>query len=411
MKNLVLLILLLVGAAFVAKVVIEKGYESKLDDAIAFTQGFVDIRYDEIKIGFDGSIAINGLSVTPSGRDESVSVASITATSSDRMFPVKGIEVFENGNFPETFEVDVRRFSAPIEILESDGSDGTYFDFLPKGEECRSFASSFNHAKAGYSRIDADMRVAFDFSDVYNSVVRLEQFDQTASMTVEWVFNASEVERVFTRQSDQLPVDDITFTYELESDAAERFVAHCAKSFSVTPEVYLEKVVGSAKYSQNSFGADLGPEMRAALVKFMRGGSQFSVASKPGPQLKKIEQLQFYKAKDILRWMNLTVFLDDEKIPLTASVLAREADSENGGNNGDAQQSKPKYFSAQVSKANSYIGRWVRINRSNERKTLEGELPGIDEDNRLMVEMYRHGGLMTLTVGVDEIERFQVLDK
>jgi hypothetical protein len=409
MKNLVLLILLLVGAAFVAKVVIEKRYESKLDDAIAFTRGFVDIRYDDIKIGFDGSIAINGLSVTPSGRDESVSVASITATSSDRMFPVRGIGVFDNGNFPETFEVDIRQFSAPIEILESDGSDGTYFDFLPKTEECRSFASSFNYAKAGYSRFDADMRVAFDFSDIYNSVVRLEQFDQTASMTVEWIFNASQVERVFMRQSDQLPVDDIRVTYELEPDAAERFVAQCANVFSITPEVYLEKVVGSAKYSQNSFGADLGPEMRAALAKFMQGGSQFSLTSKPGPQLKKFEQLQFYKAKDILRWMNLTVSLDDEKIPLTASVLADESDSE--ADDSAAQKSKPKYFSAPAAEAKNYIGRWVRIKRSDERKPLEGDLTGIDKNNRLMVEMYRHGGLMTLTVGIEEIERFQVLDK
>lgn len=411
MKNLVLLILLLVGAAFVAKIVIEKRYESKLDDALVFTRGFVDIRYDDIKIGFDGSIAINGLSVTPNGRDESVSVASITAKSSDRMFPIKGVEIFENGNFPETFEVDVRQFSAPIEIFESDGSDGNYFDFLPKGEECRSFASSFNYAKAGYSRIDADIRVAFDFSDVYNSMVRLEQFDQTASTTIEWIFNASEVERVFTRQSDQLPIDDINVTYELESDAAEQFVAQCAKVFKVTPEVYLEKVVGSAKYSQNSFGADLGPEMRSALVKFMQGGSQFSLTSKPGPQLKKFEQLQFYKAKDILRWMNLTVYLDDEKIPLTASVLADEGDSENGANSNVATPSKPKYFSVKASQAKSYLGRWVRIKRSDDRKSLEGELRGIDKDNRLMVEMYRHGGLMTLTVGVDEIELLQVLDK
>jgi hypothetical protein len=410
MRNLVVLILVLVGAAFVAKVVVEKRYESKLDEAIAFTRGFVDIRYDDIKIGFDGSIAINGLSITPDGRDESVSVASITAKSSDRMFPVKGIEVFEDGNFPETFEVDVRQFSAPIEILENDGADGTYFDFLSKGEECRSFTSSFNYSKAGYSRIDTDIRVAFDFSDVYNSVVRFEQFDQTASSTVEWIFNASEVERVFTRQSDQLPVDDIRFTYELEPAAAERFVAQCAKVFSVTPEVYLEKVVGSAKYSQNSFGADLGPEMRAALVKFMQGGSQFSVTSKPGPQLKKFEQLQFYKAKDILRWMNLTVSLDGEKIPLTASVLADDSNAENGGIDA-AQKSKPKYFSASASKANSYIGRWVRIKRSGQRKSLEGELTGIDDDNRLMVEMYRHGGLMTLTVGIEEIKQFQVLDK
>ena len=53
----------------------------------------------------------------------------------------------------------------------------------------------------------------------------------------------------------------------------------------------------------------------------------------------------------------------------------------------------------------------MRIQRNNERKPLEGTLTGIDKDDRLMVEMYRHGGLMTLTVGPNEIEHFEVLNK
>ncbi|MFT6407223.1 MAG: hypothetical protein ACJAQ6_000634 [Arenicella sp.] len=406
MKNLVVLILVLIGAAFIGKVMVEKGYESKLDDAIALTRSFMDIRYENIKIGFDGSIAINGLSITPSGLDESINIETIKAVSSVRMFPLKGLDVFENGKFPETFELSFQRLSAPISLLEK--SQKTYFEKLPQGEECRSLPASFNYSDAGYSRLDSDIRMAFNFSDIYNAVVNVDLFDQTSSLTLEWIFNANKVESVFARQSDQLPISEINATYELEPLAAERFVDQCAKVFSVTPEVFLDKVVGSAKYSQNTFGADLGPEMRSSLITFMKGGSQFSINSKPSPQLKKFEQLQFYKAKDILRWMNLSISLDGEALELTASVLANDSDSENESGE---QDTKPKYFSAPFSSANSYIGRWVRINRSNQRKQLEGELTGIDSEDRLMVEMYRHGGLMTLTVGAEEVEKFQVLDK
>ena len=42
---------------------------------------------------------------------------------------------------------------------------------------------------------------------------------------------------------------------------------------------------------------------------------------------------------------------------------------------------------------------------------LEGRLTGIDEDSRLMVERFIHGGRMTLTVGESEIEEFEVRNR
>ncbi len=409
MKNLVILILVLAGIAFVGKVVVEKQYESELDDAISLARGFVDLSYDSVKIDFDGSISINGISITPPGLDESIRVQSIRAVSSDRMFPLKGIKVFENGKFPETFELSLRQFSLPIDLVQE--SQKIYFEKLPKAQECRSFLASFNYAKAGYTRIDADVRIAFDFSDVYNAVVNLEQFDQTSSLTLEWIFDANQVGDLVTQQTSQLPVSEINASYELEPEAASRFVKQCADVFKVTPEVFLEKVVGSSKYSQNSFGADLGPELRDALVTFMEGGARLSLTSKPGPQLKKLEQLQFYQPKDVLRWMNLTVALNDKRLSLAASAVESEEKSEESETAKQTNAGKPKYFSASASQARNHIGRWVRIKRNNQRKPLEGTLKGIDRDDRLMVEMYKHGGLMTLTVGADEIERFEVLNK
>ena len=134
MKNLLILVLVIVVVAVVGKVVLEKQYESELDDAIALTRGFADIRYDNIKIGFDGSISINGLSVTPAGLDDSVYIQNITAISSDRMFPVKGLDVFKDGQFPETFEVNVSQLSLPLSL--ADESKGVYLESLPEGGQC-----------------------------------------------------------------------------------------------------------------------------------------------------------------------------------------------------------------------------------------------------------------------------------
>jgi len=406
MKNLLLLIIVLVGGAFVGKVVIEKKYESKLDEAISVARGFVYIEYDNVKIDFDGSISINGLSITPPDFDESMSVERITAISSDRLMPIKGLDIFKNGKFPETFELDISQLSAPMELIEQ--SQKSYLKKWPKAQECRSLETSFNYSAAGYPRVDSDIRVAFDFSDLYNAVVDIEVFDQALGLTFAWIFDANKIESLVRKQTSDLPVSEISTTYELEPDAAKKFVEQCADVFKVTPEVYLEKVVASAKYSQNSFGADLGPDMRQALVKFMKGGSQFSLNSKPSSQLKKLEQLQFYKAKDVLRWMNMTLALDGEAVPLNAAVVAAEEDT---NEEQEAKIKSPKYITKPASSAENYIGRLVRVTRTNQRKQLKGRLTGIDEDDRLQVEIGQYGGLMTLTVGFEEIDSFEVTNR
>jgi len=412
MKNLAIVLLLLVGVAFGGKFAVEKRYESKLDDAIAMVRGFASISYDSVKIDLDGSISLNGLSVLPAGFDQGLDIGRIRAISSDRLMAVNNFNAFKDGDFPETFALSIDRLSAPVDGFEEFNKQ--FYANVNSAKECRSFFTSFNYSDAGYSRIDGDMRLAFDFSDVYNSVVNIDIFDQTSSTSLEWVVDASKVESVAYGRSKQLPISEISARISVEPDAAERFNKQCADHFKITPEVFLEKVVGSSKYSENSFGVDLGPQMREALVKFMRGGSEFSFKSEPSSQLKKMEQLKFYKTKDILRWMNLTLALDDEPLPLAESVFAAEKLAEEKKKQEKEKQKAaltPTYTIVSVSGVERYIGRWVRITRTKSRKGLEGKLSGISETGRLMVDMYQHGGLMTQTVRRDEIKRIEVLNK
>lgn len=410
MKNLVIVLLLLAGVAFGGKFFIEKRYESKLDDAIAKTRGFAKVTYDNIKIDLDGSIALNGLSILPTGFEQSIDFGRIRAISSDRLMAINEFSEFDSGKFPERFELSLDRMSLPIEELEKLPADQLWG--LSGAKECRSLMTSYNYSSAGYSRIDADMRMAVDFSDIYNAVVNVDIFDQTSRSTLEWVIDASQVKSVATGRSTQLPISQINANFSIEPDAAERFNKQCADHFNVTSEVFLEKVAGSIKYSENSFGVDLGPRMREALVIFMRGGSEFSVKSRPSSQLKKMEQLKFYKTKEILRWLNLSLALDGEPLPLAESVLAAEQQAEEKKQQ-ERQKAevKPTYTIVSVNTAERYIGRWVRVTRTNSRKPQEGKLSGVNASNRLMIDMYQHGGIMTQTVGRDEIKRLEVLNK
>ena len=408
MKNLFILLVVLVALVFGSKIYTESRYESKLDDLIAGVRFFADISYDNVEVGFDGSISLNGLSIKATQIDESLNVEKIRAISSDKLMAFNGFSAFKDGKFPETFDFSITQMDIPIAEIERFGKKT--FSSSSAKSQCRNFSTSFNYTGAGYKRLVSDMRVAVDFSDIYNAVINLDGFDDTGTFELEWVFDASEVEAIAYGSSKQLPISEINVDYELAPDAAERFIKHCADEFKVTPEVYLQKVVGSSKYSENSFGSDFGPQVREALVKFMQGGSRLSLTSKPSSQLKKIEQLKFYKPQDILRWLNLTATIDGETLDVRESVLAAE-EAAKAKSKEEKTSVESKYKVISIGSAKSYIGRRARISRTQDRKTIKGIISGISDEDRLMVDVYKHGGLMTLTVGEEEIERIEVLNK
>jgi len=342
MKNLFILLVVLVALVFGSKIYTESRYESKLDDLIAGVRFFADISYDNVEVGFDGSISLNGLSIKATQIDESLNVEKIRAISSDKLMAFNGFSAFKDGKFPETFDFSITQMDIPIAEIERFGKKT--FSSSSSKSQCRNFSTSFNYTGAGY---------------------------------------------------------------ELAPDAAERFIKHCADEFKVTPEVYLQKVVGSSKYSENSFGSDFGPQVREALVKFMQGGSRLSLTSKPSSQLKKIEQLKFYKPQDILRWLNLTATIDGETLDVRESVLAAE-EAAKAKSKEEKTSVESKYKVISIGSAKSYIGRRARISRTQDRKTIKGIISGISDEDRLMVDVYKHGGLMTLTVGEEEIERIEV---
>jgi len=407
MKNLIILLIVVAGLLFAGKIFIEKRYESKLDDVIDKVRFFANVRYDNVKIDFDGSISLNGLSISSPQLKQSFDVQKIRAISSDRLMAFNGFSAFKNGKFPETFDLSITQMQVPVGDFERLARQFGQ----SSSNQCRDFSTSFNYARAGYSRLTQDVRVAVDFRDRYNSLISFDGYDETSSFELEAVFDASKVESVALGRSKNLPISEINIDYELDSEAAKQFVKHCADEFKLTPDDFLAKVVGSSKYSKNSFGNDFGPQVREALVKFMRGGSRLSLVSKPSSQLQKIEQLKFYKPKDILRWLNLTVSLDGEDLPLRESLLAAEKEAEAEAKDVKEESKSSKYTAISIGSADNYVGRWVQVTRTLGRKGLEGTLSGVSGNDRLMIEMYQHGGLMTLTVREDEIDSIKVLNK
>lgn len=398
MKKIIIGLILMGLAAFALKLFLENKYESKLDDAIAMARPFVDIRYEKVEIGFDSSISIKNIKITAPDFDDTVAIRLIRVNSSDALFPLKGDEIFKNNNFPEKFSVDINGIDVDAELI----------DKANEGKECRSVQSVMRYTAAGLDRVNSSMRFELNFRDPTSSGGNIRILDQLSTTTIELEMDATQI--ASAAFGGDIPIKKIELTTELDPDLAKELNEYCAKVFKVPMETFLTKVVGSEKFSQNTFGADLGSDMNKAVIEYIKGGKRFSFRARPSATMGNINSIFNLRPDQILSRLNLSVSLDGLRVPL---LIARETVEEKQErvdekkNLAEERNKRRSYVKVDLATANQYIGQRIRLVRKGEKSSIKGRMSGF-KDNRVALEVYRHGGEMTLNVAVSDIKAFEV---
>lgn len=398
MKKIIIVIVLLGLAVFGGKLYLESKYESELNKAIAMAGAFADISYDDVKIGWDSSISVNGLRITPRELGDTIDIRTVKFNSSDPFMPIKGHKTFEKGEFPEQLSVDVKGLNV----------DASLVNFAEDKEECRSLQSTISYTAVGLDRINADFKYELDFRDPANSTANIRMLDQLTTSTIDVDMNANQLAGVAV--SGDLPFTKFELTTELDEELAKELVAYCAEVFKVPPETYLSKVVASPKFAQNTFGADLGSDVNKALVSFLQGGKRLSFRLRPSSNVTNMKSLANLRPNQVLDRLNVSIALDGLRVPVLVALETVEEkqeriDEENGVTKDSVKQRQ--YVKVNLSNAKQYIGQRIRIKRKGDKKPIKGRMSGF-KDDRVAIEVYRHGGEMTLNVGVKEISQFEI---
>lgn len=398
MKKIIIALVLMGLAAFGLKLFLENKYSSELDKAINMARPFVDIRYEKVEIGFDSSISIKNLKITAPDFDDTVGVRLIRLNSSDSLFPFKGLDIFKDNSFPEQFSIDINGIDIDAELI----------DKANEGKECRSVQSVMRYTAAGLDRINSNMRFELNFRDPSSSSGNIRILDQLSTTTIELEMDATQVASVAL--GGDFPIKRIELTTELDPDLAKELNDYCAEVFKVPTETFLSKVVGSEKFSQNSFGADLGTDMHKAVIEYIQGGKRFSFRARPSETLGNISSIADLRPNQILNRLNLSVSLDGLRVPL---VIARETVEEKQErvdereNLAEQRNKRRSYVGVDLGTAKEYIGKRIRLVRKGDKSSIKGRMTGF-QDDRVSLEVYRHGGEMTLNIITSDIEAFEV---
>ena len=417
-----------------AKFYIESKYKEELDKGISSAKLFADISYDDLSLGFDGSLDLQGLRVTPNGSYDTVSVKSLRLEGLDFSFHINGKSRLEKGDIPPRLSFVLDQLKFPTVMYEE----------LVQEEECKSITGLIRYSAAGFDEIVMNARLNLNISDPLSAFLDFRGDDQISSSSFSMYFDAKQANPL-TIATQGPPIQSMSYELYLEEQAAQSMLDYCAKLFKLSPELYIDKVVNSKRFMVNSFQTDLGTKAQTAMVDFLKGGKSVSISSSPSSRLMNPSFAANASPSQMLRMMNLTVELDGENVPINTlgfggpqddSLDEEEdaiADSETepeqvegfkrrdleellNAPDGTVQErarpqlvkkKKSRYSHVSLNDARDYIDEDIRILRTQDRSPIEGRLLGI-EDNILSIEIFRYGGVMTYTVPYSDVVKMEL---
>lgn len=426
MKKLVALLVGFAVIIIVGKLYLEHAYKKELDKALLGASLFAEVVYQDLKVGYDGSIDLLGLSITPNNDINTISFSSIKVSGFDLLFHFNGKSRVAKGDFPKMLNLDIKQIRFPASI---------YDEAVKKDKmECRSIGGTMLYSSAGFDEVSMNTSLKFDFFDPSSTLLNLSFSDQLSSGTLSMTFDSYQV-GMNTVMAGGFPVDNIQYDITLDNTAAESIIEHCAAKFKLSKEDYLNKIVNSNVFMFNSVSHTLGDKANEGLAKFLEGGSKLSVSATPSDRLKNGKAGSKLSASQILRMLNLNVSLDDVAIPLSlfSSAQPNRSDSSQNNDSDDgfkrrdldelmyapdgtvqervkpqlSKQRKSKYKKVSLSQVNNHLYKLVKVSRTGGKSSIEGQLISVKGDV-LSITSYLHGGEMTLTIPYDDVAKIEI---
>ena len=429
MKKIVSIIILLAIAIIGSKFYLEYRYKSELDKAIRQVSAYAEIVYEDLKIGFDGTIKLIELRITPNNGFNTFSVQSVEVSGFDLMYHINAKNRLAKGDLPKMVNFNASQLSFPASVYEDLATQNH--------KKCRSFESSILYSLAGVEEVVYNATLEFDLLLPDEANINLTAFDQISNSSFSMSFNPQQanIGSVLTGVN---PINRLEYTYTLEQDASTSIVTQCAEELKVSSDQFLTTVVGSNQYLVNSFGFNPGEKAKNALMEFLQGGKELSVRANPDQDLN-IATLNGATPVQLMRSLGVSVSLDNNQIPISyfdsgrqktepsvgGSALnnvepeafkRRDLDELLNGPDNTVQEKrtpttsgrrKAQYDIAALSQVNEYLDRQVRVSRTEDRSVIEGRLLDV-ENEVLSIEMYRYGGRMTFTVPYEDVSRFEI---
>jgi len=437
-KRLFVGLLVLAGVLFGgAKGYIYYRVSSELDKMIPLVSPFAEIRYQGISPSFEGSIAIEKISIYPSGSNDEITIESAQIEGDGLPF----LYQLTTGSFqnrpPERFGLSVKGFSIPLDgdlaanytrMLESAKQASGIKD--PDG--CgllTGFSPDMMGALGFYAMtMDASLDVNFDPSASRAEMqlgfdIRGVEYSQTSMLLTNVPQPGAMMMGVQKPQFYKM-----TVTYQIDPDFVTKAQQYCAAARKLTVDAFIESMLNmDEKQLTQQLGFRPGPGLIAAIKSFIKSPNEVSFSIHP-PEAIDPASLSFYKPEDLPSVLNLELSVNGEPVTdLSFSVPEQQTmggsgkrvsglalqlpDAKTVFSPGVGKLKKPapvwEYVPTPIAQLRRYMDKNVRVYIDQENAVRKGVLMSVEKD-QIVIKQRLYGGDMTVQVPLKQISKVEV---
>jgi hypothetical protein len=408
-KKLLVIICAITLLVFAGKFGLEYQYKKKFDQFIQLAAPFATISYKNISIDMQGGVNLSNLNITQVGDDEYASIKNIRVFSSNRTFLYKGFDILKDNTLPDVFSISIDRF-------EADARLGQQFN---DKKECLHIEEPLNISNFTDPRIVSDISINLKNDDGnFLKATLIGHTDGISTTSAKIIFDKSliETKNVSLRN---LPLKSAEIENSYDQSYATNAIQYCAKKLSLSPEQYLNTVVGSDSF-YNILSVVPSPEVKTAIQTQISGKNSLKFIVTPSESAKNFEQLMLFKPEQIIRALNLKVeengnrittllgtptevieqnqtILSPEPLATVSTLIPKKTTRYLG-------QRKFQFKEINKADAKNHIGKIANIYRKN--RLITGEILEVKK-NKIKINNRRQNGssIMSLSLfGISKIE-------
>lgn len=423
---LIVIVLLVVAVPFAIKGLMYLRVKLAMDDFVDRAGSEVEITYGAIDTELKGAASVENIRITPLEFEHPIEISRLRLETGNPWTFIDPSQWRSQGGMkmPPQLRMDVQSVRIPMEKavyesfrqrLEMQRQLGAQ---LP--DACESFNLDPIQLKAmGFDHVTLDLDMNYRF---YEADERLDVAMDFELYDIESVSLSMALEGVVPEDIEAGRVAGVRFVkadmrVRLEPEFGRRFVKHCAQRKQLTPEAYVDALIGYFRDNLQRTGITLGQELQHALEGYYREWGDIRLHVKPEEPIAPL-QLMTIKPERLVQTLGISLFVNDKPVNdldvrldlqrMTKGVQAAPAEGTETGKSKAPRRVRiiREFHPIAVQNLDQYLGSRVRIYPQGQPQR-EGALVAI-VGGEVQVEQRAHGGSVTSYIPLKQIRSVEV---
>jgi len=421
-NRLILAVVLLAALPFALNGLMWWQAKLAVDDFVARVADQVEIRYQAIETGWDGTISVIGIRIRPQAFERSITIERVRLETEDPTFLLDLRNRFGAGTqpLPEQLALTAFDVSVPLEDLIVHQRRHSGQAISPPETACATFTLGPRLLQAlGRDALYLDLhsRYAFDRADERLAMWLTLDLHDIERVELEMQLLGLVPEDLQDQRVARARLEGARLAFEIDPDFGQRLARHCAERLGLSgPTAYVEQLLAQTQAQLAAAGIEIGSALQRALADYHRRWGRIELELRPPEPLAPL-QLATIPPAQIVGRLGMSLVINGRPVlplqirfrslpPVMAPPTTVDAPESAAGRPHAGYRIQRRYRPTSVARLGDHLGEKVRI-RPRGQPSREGVLIAV-VNGEAQLEQRVPGGTVEAYVPLREIESVEV---